>query len=391
MTRKKKVHELKRFKVVDTARGMAIFGMVIAHILNWWLTENDFWLYEVFAIYALGFGAVSFLFISGASATLSLKRRTMELKPGDKFFYHLIRKVYFLRALLLLVLAFMYNAVNVLWFQDPSYFWSWNVLQTIAISLFLVWPLIKTSKIVRTVIGLAVLLLNYILLGLLLPHQGEVNVYGITFFILFNPIDQYIILPFFSMFLLGTVLGDLLFHLGQREDPQERREAFKPHLIITTVLGIVLIIIGMFFLPDFTIHASLAAMIYALGWVFIGYSVLMYYEIFEPIKLKKSHRYFYYFNYYSFTIYVGHYLIYFLFYRQLTVITIWIPMILTMFIMSIIIFVIYKKIGAKASIKFALSAISFVLATTKEQRKRLIILSKARNGSKSESPQNNEM
>jgi len=378
MSKKKKVHQLKRYKVVDTARGMAIFGMIVAHIFNWWLTEQSLWIYDVFAIFVLSFGAVSFVFISGASATLSLKRRTMEIKKGDKFFHHLIRKVYFLRAFFLLMIALLYNLFVALFLQDLTYIWAWNVLQTIAISLFLVWPLINRSKILRTIIAAAALLFNYLLLYLILPYQGQLNAYGITFYILYNPLDQYILLPYFSMFLLGTVLGDILFKLGQIEDPQESKAAFKPHLITTSLLGIILMIIGMFFLPDFTIHASLASITYSLGLVFVAYSILMYYEIYELFKTKKSYRFFYYYNYYSFTAYLAHNVLYLIFYRQLTVITIWIPLIVTMIITSLIIYFLYKKCGPKASIKVALSAISFIIATTKEQRKRLIILSKAR-------------
>ena len=378
MAKKEKVHELKRFKVVDTARGMAIFGMIVAHILNWWLTEQNLWLYDVFAIFVLSFGAVSFVFISGASATLSLKRRTMEIKKGDKFFHHLIRKVYFLRAFFLLMIALLFNLVGALFFQDLTYIWSWNVLQTIAISLFLVWPLINRSKILRTIIAAAALLFNYLLLYLILPYQGQMNVYGISFYILYNPIDQYILLPYFSMLLLGTVLGDILHDLSQIDDPEESRTAFKPHLIKTVILGIILMIIGMFFLPDFTIHASLASITYSLGLVFVAYSILTYYEIFEPIKTNERYRYFYYYNYYSFTVYLAHYVLYFFFYRQFTVITIWIPMIITMTIITIITIFVYKKCGQKASIKAGLSVLSFYIATNKEQRRKLMILSKAR-------------
>jgi uncharacterized membrane protein len=378
MTRKAKHPVMMRYKVVDTARGMAIFGMVIGHMLNWWLTEQDFWFYTFFGIWVFSFGAVSFIFISGASATLSLKRRTMELKPGDKFFHHLIRRIYFLRALLILVLALMYNIVVALWFQEPTWIWSWNILQTIAFSLFLVWPLIKRSKILRTIIGIVVLVVNEFILAFLLPYQGQFSVYGIIFYILYNPLDQYILLPFFTMFLFGTVLGDILHDKSQVENPEERKAIFKTHLIVTSIMGIILVIIGIFVLPDFERHASLASSTYSLGLVFVGYSIILSYEIFEPIKLKKDHRFFYYYNYYSFTIYVAHNPLYFIFYRQFTIFTIWIPIIITMTILSLIVIYVYRKLRAKASIKAALSGASFFLATNKETRKKLYALNRAR-------------
>ena len=373
---------MTRYKVVDTGRGIAIFGMVVAHMLNWWLTEQDFWFYTFFGIWVASAGAVGFLFISGASATLSLKRRTMELKKGDKFFFHLIRRVYFLRALLLLGVALIYNTIIAIMVGDFIWIWAWNILQAIAISLFLTWPFIKTSKIFRIIVGIIVLVVNELILAFLLPYQGQVNFYGILFYILYNPIEYYILLPYFSMFLLGTVLGDILHDLGQIEDPQERKGAFRSHLIITLILGPTLMIAGIFIIPDFERHASIASVTYGLGLLLVFYTVLMYYDIFEPIKLKKEHRFLYFYNYYSFTIYLGHNVIFFLFYRQFTVITIWIPMIITMIIISLIVIFLYKKLGAKASLKAGLSVVSFFLATNKEQRRRLMILSKARSAAR---------
>ena len=371
-----------RYKVVDTGRGICIFGMVMTHMLNWWLTVQDFWFYTFFIMWVASGGAVGFLFVSGASATLSLKRRTMELKKGDKFFFHLIRRVYFLRALLLLVVALIYNTIIAIIVGDFIWIWSWNVLQTIAISLFLTWPFIKTSKIFRIIIGIIVLVVNELILAFLLPYQGQVNFYGILFYILFNPLEQYILLPYFSMFLLGTVLGDILHDLAQIEDPQERKGAFRTHLIITSILGPTLMILGFLIIPNFERHASMGSITYGLGFLLVLYTGLLYYEIFEPIKLKEKHRFLYFYNYYSFTIYLGHNVIFFLFYRQLTVITIWIPMIITLTIISLIIIFMYKKLGAKASLKAGVSVVSYYLATNKEQRRKLMVLSKARSAAK---------
>jgi len=378
MSQIEKVRKMGRIRVIDTARGIAIFGMVIGHMLNWWLTEQDFWLYDVLSVYLFCFGAASFIFISGASAAISLKRGYMEIEKGDKFFMRLIKKMYFLRAFLLLIISLIYNFVVALAFQDFMWIWSWNFLQTIAISLFLIWPLLKTSKIFRTIVGIMVLIINELLLAFLLPFQGQLNFYGVVFYILYNPLYLYILLPFFSAFVFGTVLGDILHNLNLIEDLKKKKATFKTHLIVSSLLGMILLITGMFFLPDFTIHASFASMTYSLGLILVVYSILMYYEIFEPIKLKEKHRFFYYYNYYSFTIFIAHNPLYFLFYRQLTVITIWIPIIITMIIVSILVIIVYKKLGPKASITVGISVISFFLATTKEQRKMLIKMKKER-------------
>ena len=60
--------KMKRYKTIDIGRGIAIFGMVIGHCLNWWLTEQDFWLYEMVYIILAPLGVSGFLFISRSSS-----------------------------------------------------------------------------------------------------------------------------------------------------------------------------------------------------------------------------------------------------------------------------------------------------------------------------------
>ncbi len=366
---------MKRFKTIDTARGMAIFGMVVGHMLNWWLTEADLWIYLVYYIILAPLGVSAFLFISGASTTLAYRKRLMLLNESDEFNMQTVRNVFMLRALILLGIALIYNIVGAfLIFEDLTWIWAWNVLQTIAFSLIIIWPLLKTSKILRIILGIILLIANQLIFEFLLPYQGQINFYGIIFYILFNPTHEYVILPFFSMFLLGTVLGDFLFELDQIENQDERRVAFKIHLIYSLILGFILIIFGILFqFPSFLEHAMFSSMVYSLGLILIIFSVLMIIEELEIIKIKKSHKFFYYYSYYSFSIYIAHNILYFLFLRQLTIITIWIPIIVTMIILSLLIRYIHKKIGPYASIKFGISVLSFVIIVRKKDKIKLIL------------------
>ena len=366
---------MKRFKTIDTARGMAIFGMVVGHMLNWWLTEEDLWIYIVYYIILAPLGVSAFLFISGASTTLAYRKRLILLKESDEFNMQTVRNMFMLRALILLVIALIYNIVGAfLIFEDLTWIWAWNVLQTIAFSLFIIWPLLKTSKILRIILGIILLIANQLIFEFLLPYQGQINFYGILFYILFNPTHEYVILPFFSMFLLGTVLGDFIFELDQIENQEERRAAFKINHIYFIILGVILVIFGILFqFPSFLEHAMFSSMVYSLGLILIIYSTLMFIEELEIIKTKESHRFFYFYSYYSFTIYIAHNLLYFLFLRQLTVITIWIPIIVTMIILTLLIRFVHKKLGPYASIKFGISVISFVLIVRKKDKIKLIL------------------
>ena len=287
---------MKRFKTIDTARGMAIFGMVVGHMLNWWLTEEDLWIYIVYYIILAPLGVSAFLFISGASTTLAYRKRLMLLKESNEFNIQTVRNVFMLRGLLLLVIALIYNIVGAfLIFEDLTWIWAWNVLQTIAFSLFMIWPLLRTSKILRLILGIILLIANQLIFEFLLPYQGQINFYGILFYFLFNPPHEYVILPFFSMFLLGTVLGDFIFELDQIENQDERRVAFKIFLIYSSILGLSLMIFGILFqFPSFLEHAMFSSMVYSLGLILIIFSLLMFIEELEIIKVKKSHKFFYY-------------------------------------------------------------------------------------------------
>ena len=127
-----------------------------------------------------------------------------------------------MRATIKMSKALIYNFAIGLAINDITYIWAWNVLQTIAISLILAWPLLKTSKILRIIIAAVLLIVNEILLAFLLPYQGEANFYGVLFHILYNPLDQYALLSFFNALLLGTVIGDVLFDLNKLENTVKR-------------------------------------------------------------------------------------------------------------------------------------------------------------------------
>lgn len=361
---------MRRYKSIDIIRGLCMIFMVYGHIINWWLTPEDYWLYLFLESIFAPIGASGFLFISGLSAQLSYKNRLEKAEGSNEFNMKMVRNVYMFRALLLLFIAFMYNTAIAIAINDLTYIWAWFVLQTIGFCLILAWPLLKTSKIFRIILGIILLVSNEFILAFLSSYHGQVNFYGVLFHILYNPVELYTIQSFFTMFLIGTVAGEIIFDINIIDNENERRRIFKTHLFSLLIIGIILTSFGMIFLfPTFLKHATFSSMVYSLGIIFTLLSILIGIEEFEVIKTEKSYRFFYYYSYYSFTIFLAHNPLFFLFYRQLSVITIWIAVFTTMFLLTLLLRAVYKKLGPKASLKILLTAISFKLALKIEVRK----------------------
>ena len=362
---------MKRYKTIDFARGLCIMGMVCLHIINWWLTPEDFWLYLTLEAYIGFIGASGFLFISGISAKLAYKNWIIRVEDSNELSMQMVRNVYMFRAIFLLIIALIYNTIIAIALNNLTWIWAWNVLQTISFSLFMAWPLLKISKVFRVIFGIFLLIVDHFMFAFLLPYKGQANYYGLLFHILYGPWEQYRILPYFTMFLIGTVLGDIIHDLNTIENQSEKLIAFKKYIFFSIIIGAVIIIFGILFLfPSFLLRATISSMLYSLGIIIIVVSVLIGIEEFKVFKVKNSYRCFYYYNYYSFTIYLAHNPLYFLFYRQLNVFNIWIPVIITLICFTLLIRVVYKKLGPKASLKVGISVLSLILAIIIEEKKK---------------------
>ena len=373
---------MKRIKSIDTIRGFCIFMMLFIHFNEWWLIGEDYWFYiTLFFVFAhtVAFG---FVFVSGIATVLSFQSRLVKAESSDILNLQSVKNEYKFRALMLLGISFNYNAGISLITGNLANLWMWNILQTIAITLLLVEPFLKMSKTFRIIIGVILLFANQYILALLLPYQGQNNLYGVLFHLLFNSLDEYIFLPFFSVFLIGTVVGDIIFDVFKIENENERRIVIKKSFIIPLlIVGIILMTFGILLhnyriLPISPIAfslgiASLSLMIYAMGINFIAISVLFYIEEFIVIKEKKKYRFFYFYSYYSFTIYYYHYIFLFLFPYQLNIYNTLIVEGVTLFLLTLLIIALYRKVGSYASLKSQISLIAFKIANYINKRIKL--------------------
>jgi hypothetical protein len=309
-------------------------------------------------------GSGAFLFISGISTALSYRVGLLKIKKSDADSHKIFKKEYFMRAALLLIIGLSYNIFVAIMFQKPSDIWIWFILLTISISLFLAWPLFKVSKSKRIIIGGVVWIINQFLIGLLTPYEGQLNLNGIIFHILYNNLELDPILSFFTFFLIGTVIGDILFESNINEDTKEAQLEIKKKLIQPSILsGIILVGFGILFnFPQFLHHRTFSWLVYSLGMELIIISFALYLEEVIEIKTKKSYRFFYYFSYYSFTVYLAHNVLYFLFLHQLLPFLIWINIFITIMIIYFILRILYKYTGSYASLKSQIGIISSRLA-----------------------------
>jgi len=360
----------QRLKSVDIFRGLCMAWMVLNHLIDWWIKSEYDWLHSRAIMIIDPIGASGFLFISGISIALSYRTRLNKVRVSKDYTYRMVRNSYLFRAFFIFILAIVYNIPTAIALKDPSMIWTWFVLLTAAVSLFLAWPLLKTSKLFRISIAIAIIILHFFIVSWLLPFQDNSNIFGLLFHILYNNIHQDPILIFFPFFLIGTVIGDIIYEVINLSTDENRDINFKNKFLIPTlIIGFFLIISGIFLnTPQFLIRASLSWIIYSMGIDITLLSILLSIEKYNIIKTKKSYKFIFYYSYYSLTIYLAHNLLYFLFLHQLNLISIWLFAVASFFSIGFVLRAIYKRWEEKASIKVQVGKLSLGITTRIEKR-----------------------
>ncbi len=355
---------MQRFKSIDIFRGMCMAWMFLGHLIGWWIQPGFIWLESLaFSIFD-PIGASGFLFISGVSMALSYRNRMSRVEvPGD-LTYSRVKISYYLRASLLLLISLIYNLAIALTINDLSWIWTWFVLMTAAFSLLIVWPLFRVSKNIRIIIGSSIWLIGQLIYYILNPFKLQENLQGILYHIFYNDFSQDPLVLFFPFFLFGTIVGDVIHEIKDNKNIETKRKEIKEKLLIPMgVISIILVIIGVLFkFPNFLIRSSFSWLLYSLGIILMVLLILIILEEYNVFETKKHYRLFFYFSYYSFTVYLGHNFLYFIFFENLNLIHIWIASFLTFIIFSVILRQIYKKWGWKASLKVVLGKLSFRFA-----------------------------
>ena len=366
---------MERIKSIDIIRGISICWMIINHLQRGWLIWSDYWVvYDTWKILDV-MGVCAFLFISGVSSMISFKKRLKKAESSKEYTLRTIKNEYIFRALILLVIALTVNIILAIVNNNAQWVLAWQFLLTLSVSLLLAWPFLRTSKSFRVVFGASLWIFNQILLHFLTPYINQPNLGGLIYYLLYTTSEMDSILIFFTFFLMGTVVGELIFEFYQIENKTERIKAMKSKLLLPSyVIGAILIISGVFFnFPEFlnALYRSFPWMIYSLGIHLILLSTLIYLEENGIFQTKKEYRFLFYFSYYSFTVYGSHYILVLLFEQRLNAFNIWIFIIITIILYNTLFRIAYKTVKHKVSMKAQINIISVKLARIIEERKRI--------------------
>jgi len=378
---------MKRIKSIDILRGFAIVCMFLYHIQIWWIREADLWITDImYSSYAI-LGTTGFLFISGVSTMLSYRNRMMKI--NESYNKNVLRNEYLLRAFFILIIALFFNVFVTIGSGDITDVWKWFILLTISFSLFMAWPLLKTSKAFRIIVAIIFWVVDQFLVIFLSKFQGQLNIGGVLFYILYNTLDQDPFLTFFTFFLIGTVIGDIIHEIIHMTNEIERKRYLKYRLLLPClIIGIIMIICGVFIqlpyslnkgsfdwmrrFPDFLNRGTLSWMIYAMGIELTLISILFSIEEYEIIKVEKSYKFLFYFSYYSFLTYLTHNILYFLFLGILNIYLVFPITFITLIAFGLLLRQLHKRAGANASLKVQIGRLSAGLAKVIDERNKQI-------------------
>ncbi|MFX0074044.1 MAG: heparan-alpha-glucosaminide N-acetyltransferase domain-containing protein [Candidatus Hermodarchaeota archaeon] len=356
-----------RLKSIDTFRGIAVIAMIWLHLSEWWLSEDSSAFLNIpLVVTQYGF-LVSYQFISGVSRYLFYKTGGTRGKSLENLNKQQIKREFVVRGLLLLIVGLLYNSVVAISTSTPSEIWSWFILLAIAFSLIMVTPLLDTSKRTRSFLGIIFLISNYVLLLLLQDFDEQGNFFGILYHILFNPTGLHPILSSFAVFLVGTVVGDILYENYYVEVEKEVtktslliKKLIIPIILIGGALVIFVYIINSF---DFLNIPSFYGVVSSLGMSLVLFSIFILIEEYGLVKTKRNYKFFFYFSYYSLTIYLAHNILYFLFFESLNAFSSTLSITLVILLVGLFLKLAHPKFGNSLSIKKFISILAYRIVT----------------------------
>ncbi|MHA1146944.1 MAG: acyltransferase family protein [Promethearchaeota archaeon] len=351
---------MKRFRSMDNLRGLALVWMITGHLGGGWLQPSDHWMIVVIRLFIDFLASPSFILVSGTSIAISYRVRLEKTKISNDYNKNILKNEYLLRSFCIFIIALIYNVGVVIQFRNITLIWTWFVLLTISISMFLIWPIINTPKIFRILLGGGIWIVHIFILSYLTPFKGQLTFNGILYHILYNELVLDPIMIFFTFFLVGSIIGESLFGIYQIEESDLRRHSLKNQLILPMIIiGILLMVIGIIYdFPNFLVLRTFPWALISMGEVLLLFAFLITIEEYEVIRTKKNWNPLIYFSYFSLTVYLSHYLLFFLFYHRLTVFTFWFFLIPTLIMIGVILRTLYKKWGKRYSLKYQIGYIS---------------------------------
>lgn len=375
---------MRRIKSVDAFRGYCIFAMIVWHTSYWWASPLHSWALILLRLTTEVIGAAGFLFVSGISSVLSIRRRMEKVKSDPNYSKQNFIREYYYRSFFFFLLAVIYNAITVIYIAGLLALWSWYILFIIGFCLLIAYPLIKLPKVVRLILAIFILIISYPVFDLLESLRYTNLFWELLYHFIFFPAHEYPILPFFTNFCLGTIVGDIFYEIYSIEEGDLRKTQIKKKIVRNFALFGTIIIIASILSNIFIFHhdittwrttetmgtilgvdrSVLTLMLWVIGWDLVLFSLLTYFHEFK-FTPEWRHRFLFYFSYYSLTLYFLHDITAPIFWNRLDIYSIWIPVTITVMVFWYISKIMYEKLGPKLSLKWHISRFAVYLSKDK--------------------------
>ncbi|TFF87931.1 MAG: DUF1624 domain-containing protein [Promethearchaeota archaeon] len=381
-----------RIKSFDIFKGFAIFWIVVGHIANYWLIRSDIWIYEVLLTFVFRcITGLNFILLIGVNLAISFNSKREKGWTEKRIWIHNLKRVG-----ILFLLSIIYNIVIEL-IRDRlglASLWSWYILQCIAISIIILILLNRIPNISKILLGVIFIFISHPLYYYL-PNLGDFGLIIQRF--LYYPYEQYPILPWISATLFGWVVGDFFYKTKYKKNKKlfNNNEEFKKLLLAISIIGMVLISIGLVFgnkypssinpyddwwyklglshtanlhnnpiflsipnIPYFLLEGHWSSMIYGVGVIFVCLGILTY-----ICDYKKHNNFIFnslaFAGKFSFSIFLYHHVGILLFPNTFNIIWIWVAVPTYTILFIFLIWIIVKKFNAVGLIEWIMVIITY--------------------------------
>ncbi|MFX0057959.1 MAG: heparan-alpha-glucosaminide N-acetyltransferase domain-containing protein [Candidatus Heimdallarchaeota archaeon] len=355
----------QRIKSVDAFRGLSIVVMIFYHPVLWWTVTSQIWLL-LLVRRILFLEASLFVFVSGISVVLSLRNRMEKIDINQTYSKRDIRREHYSRSLIFLIIAIIYNIFTVIWFMGLWGLWSWYVLFTVAICQLIAYPLMKLSSLTRVLLTFFIIFITYPILMVLgnLRNFSPKSGWSILYHLIFNPIQEYPILPNLAFFCLGTVCGEIFYETYAINDDilrniEIKNKIVKKFFVYGTLLMVGALIYSSFMFNDVFTYLNRdtpICQLFGIGW---GLFLIAFFTYIHDFRLSPEwkHKFFFYFSFYSLTLYLAHNIVAFIFWQSLNIIMSFIIATISTIGFWYLSKIMHNRFGQKASIKYLMGKI----------------------------------
>ncbi len=349
----------KKFRLnsLDIFRGIAVIYMLFGHTSILWLNSESIWFYAAGILAGGVFGANTFIFLSGISFSISYQSKKKKIVNDPSYSTSQGRLNIIIKTIWLIILAIITNLIGTSVTQSIPMVWVWLVFQTLAFSRVICYPFLQVKPFYRILIGIFIFCFTESLQIIL--NSSHLFINEVFFNILFGGPYDIFPFPFVGFFLIGSSIGEYIFQWQEGKNTignSETRKSMIPKIISPKnllIIGFILITLSILSGSQLTSESGLISYLssisiselprYIIGgttpWCFFnlgGELIILSLFIHKDLNNKKYRRKTNYFRKiknikirlpngmifvgkYSLSIFLVHYVCYFLFHNILTV------------------------------------------------------------------------